>query len=380
MSLPKVIIHCQYVYGLGHLVRALHLAKGLAKHFDVYFLNGGEVVKNFGIDVSIQFIQLPAIYKKEDSTELTSVSGDLSLSECFELRDKILLETVQMVKPDVVITEHFPFGLLFEKEATRLITYAKEANPTSKIVCSVRDVIESTKGGNNDQKTVGILNELYDLILIHGIEKLIPVESSFPLVKSIKTKIVYTGYVIDPVLRNNENRSNTILVSVAGGRVGSELLYAVIKAFELVRTKSNYSLVIFNGAFIDDFIAMSKDNRVRYFNFDRKEFLKQLSQSDISISLGGYNSTMESLYAGNKVIIYNRKFLGSNEEQSIRISTLKNLGLIDMISLEDLEVKSLASKLLSQINRANQERQNSKIDFRGLENTIHQIKQLLDGE
>lgn len=380
MSLPKVIIHCQYVYGLGHLVRALHLAKGLAKHFDVYFLNGGEVVKNFDVDVNIKFIQLPAIYKKEDSTELTSVSDDVSLLECFELRDLMIRETVQMVKPNVVITEHFPFGFLFEKEATKLINYAKETNSNTKIVCSVRDIIESTKGGNNDQKTIGILNKIYDLILIHGDEKLISVEYSFPLVKNIKTKLIYTGYVIDPDLLNNEKRSTNIIVSVAGGRLGSELLDAVIEAFELVKTRSLYKLIVFNGAFNDDFEATSKDNRVRYFNFDRKEFLKQLSQSDVSISLGGYNSTMESLYAGNKVVIYNREFLGSNEEQDIRISTLKNLGLIDVISLEDLEVENLARELTSQVNKEDRERQNSKIDFGGVENTVHQIKQLVDGE
>jgi predicted glycosyltransferase len=380
MSKQKVIIHCQYVYGLGHLVRALHLAKGLAKHFEVYFLNGGEVVKNFEVDSSIKFIQLPSIYKKEDSNKLTSVSADLSLSECFHSRDQIISKTIQKVKPDVVITEHFPFGFLFEKEATKLIGYAKEVNSKSKIVCSVRDVIESTKGGNNDEKTIAILNELYDLILIHGDKKLISVESSFPLVKKIKIKLVYTGYVIDQDLPNDEKRTNNILVSVAGGRVGSELLNAVIEAFEMIKMKSTHNLVVFNGAFNKDFTIELKRDRVTNFNFDRKEFLKQLSQSDVSISLGGYNSTMESLYAGNKVVIYNREFLGSNEEQGIRISTFKNLGLIDVISLEDLEVNKLAKELTTQINKKDKARSSSIINFGGIENTVIQIKELVYGE
>ncbi|MCU4177706.1 glycosyltransferase family protein [Carboxylicivirga sp. N1Y90] len=380
MSLPKVIIHCQYVYGLGHLVRALHLAKGLAKYYNVYFLSGGEVVKNFDVDVSIHFIQLPGIYKKEESTEMTSVSDELSLSKCFELRDQMIRETVRNVKPDVVITEHFPFGFLFEKEAIKLINYAKDANSNTKIVCSVRDVIESTNGGVNDQKTIRTLNELYDLILIHGDPKLISVETSFPLVKEIIIKLVYTGYVIEQSMRYNERKSNNILVSVAGGRVGNELLNAVIEAFEVVKTKSTYNLIVFNGAFNKSFVATSRENRVRYFDFQRREFLRQLSQSKISISLGGYNSTMESLYLGNKVVIYNREFLGSNEEQNIRISTFKSLGLIDVISIEDLEVENLARVLMIQINKEDRERENHMIDFGGVENTVCQIKQLVDGE
>lgn len=379
MSLPKIIIHCQYVYGLGHFVRSLHLAQGLSKYFDVYFLNGGEPVKNFDIDTAIQFIQLPAIYKKEDSTELSSVSEHLTLSKCFELRDEIIFETIQKVKPDVVITEHFPFGFLFKKEATKLIDYAKKSNTKTKIVCSVRDVIESSKGGTNDPDTVNILNKLYDLLIIHGDEKLISMSSSFPLFTKIKTPIVYSGYVIDENLSSSAKRSKNILVSVAGGRVGSELLNAVIKAFELIREKCQHNLVVFNGAFNTEFEDKLLDDRIKYSTFNRYEFLKHLAQSDISISLGGYNSMSESLYAGNKVVIYNREFLGSNEEQDIRISTFKNLGLIDIITLKDLDVEKLALVLLTQINKKDQKDRLSKINFDGVKNTVSQIKQLVNG-
>lgn len=380
MSLPKIIIHCQYVYGLGHLVRALHLAQGLTRYFDVYFLNGGESVKNFKVNKSIHFIQLPAIYKKEDSSELSYVSDELPLSECLELRDQVIFEMIQKVRPDALITEHFPFGFLFEKEATKFIGYAKKVNPNTKIICSVRDVIESSKGGRNDKKTVNILNDLYDLLLIHGDEKLISVASSFPLVTNIKIQIVYTGYVIDRNLNKNERKLKNILVSVAGGRVGSELLNAVIKAFEVIKEKSEHSLIVFNGAFNNNFLEISKDDRIKYFDFNRNEFLKQLAQSDISISLGGYNSMMESLYAGNKVVIYNREFLGSNEEQGIRISTFKNLGLVDVITLKDLEVEKLAVELLAQINKKVKKDKRLKIDFSGVEKTVNQIKRLVDGK
>lgn len=380
MSLPKIMIHCQYVYGLGHFVRALHLAQGLSKYFDIYFLNGGEPVKNFDIHKAIQFIQLPAIYKKEDSTELSSVSEHLTLSKCFELRDEIIFETIQKVKPDVVITEHFPFGFLFKNEAIKLINYAKKSNTKTKIVCSVRDVIESSKGGTNDLETIRILNKLYDLLIIHGDEKLILMSSSFPLFTKIKTPIFYTGYVIDENLNICLKRSRNILVSVAGGRVGSELLNAVINAFQLIKEKCHHNLVVFNGAFNKDFEDILLDDRIMYSTFNRYEFLKQLAKSDISISLGGYNSMSESLYAGNKVVIYNREFLGSNKEQDIRISTFKNLGLIDTITLKDLEVEKLALVLLTHINKKEETDRHSRINFDGVKNTVSQIKQLINGK
>jgi predicted glycosyltransferase len=380
MSLPRIVIHCQYVYGLGHLVRALSLAKGLAKYYDVYFLNGGEAVNNLEADSSINFIQLPAIYKEENRAELSSVSNDLSLTDCFELRDQIIRKNIEVIVPDVVITEHFPFGLLFNKEVVKLIDYAKRANSKSKIVCSVRDVIESLKGGDNDHKTVDILTNLYDLVIIHGTEDLIPIESSFPLAGKIETKIVYTGYVVDPALHVSRKRSDNILVSVGGGRVGSELLDAVVKAFKQIKAESKYKLVVFKGAFDRGREKVLNGDRIEYFSFDRNMFLNQLSISDISISLGGYNSTIESIYAGNKVIIYNRKFLGSNEEQNIRISRFKEAGLISVISLEDMEVSRLSEILASHINNEIEKNINIEVDFKGVDNTISEIKELINAE
>ena len=41
MTRPRLLFHCQHSVGLGHLVRSVHLADGLAQDFDVTLLNGG---------------------------------------------------------------------------------------------------------------------------------------------------------------------------------------------------------------------------------------------------------------------------------------------------------------------------------------------------
>jgi predicted glycosyltransferase len=93
------------------------------------------------------------------------------------------METIQKLKPDVVIT--FPFlGFCCFKIATKLrITLKKKAILNKKLFCSVRDVIESSKGGNNDPDTVNILNKLYDHYLF-TMKKLILMSSSFIYRKS----------------------------------------------------------------------------------------------------------------------------------------------------------------------------------------------------
>lgn len=376
MSLPKVLIHCQYVYGLGHLIRALQLAKGLLSDFDVYFLSGGESVKGLSIESKINFIQLDALYKEEDSSKLSSVDKNLTTDECLSNREKVIHELIQNIRPDVIITEHFPFGFLFEKEVLGLISEAKSVNPSVKIVSSVRDIIETEKGSESDNKTVKVLNQYYDLLLVHGDENVIPLETSFSLSDQVKIRQVRTGYIIDSAIKKQEKKKQTIVVSVAGGRVGRELKDAVINAYNSIKNEINHKLLVFDGAFSSGYDQSGSYNKIVYFKFDRALFLQELAQSDISISLGGYNTTVESLYAANKVLIYNRVFLGDNIEQEIRISSLEKLGLITRLDSEQLEPERLAQIIIDTICTKADHRE-IKVNFDGVISSVQEIRNLI---
>jgi predicted glycosyltransferase len=378
MGLPKLLIHCQYVYGLGHLIRALELAKGLACDFEVYFLSGGEEVEGISIDNDINFIQLDAMYKEEDSNNLSSVDVSITTEECLAKREKIINNLIKGIRPDVVLTEHFPFGFLFEKEVLNLISKAKIANNQVKLVCSVRDIIESKGGSESDKKTVEILNLYYDLLLVHGDEKIIPLKTSFSLINEINIRQISTGYVVDNSLKKYPNRKETIVVSVAGGRVGSDLKSSVIDAFKCIQMKVNHKLLVFDGAFIANVEQRCAGDKIQYFSFNRSVFLKELSQSDVSISLGGYNTTVESLYVGNKVLIYNREFSGQNFEQEIRNSSLAELGFIKSLNAEHLEQNKLACILLEAIN-AQTKPFVCDVSFDGVKISLQEIKQLVNG-
>ena len=378
MGKPKVLIHCQYVYGLGHLIRALQLAKGLVSDFEVNFLSGGEAVEGISIDNKINFIQLDALYKEEDSNKLSSVDGSLTTEECLVNREKVINNLIKDICPDIVLTEHFPFGFLFEKEVLNLIFKARSANNKVKIISSVRDIIESKIGSDSDQKTVAFLNEYYDLLLIHGDENVIPLETSFPLSNEVNIRKISTGYVVDNCLKKNMHRKETIVVSVAGGRVGRELKGAVIDAFKSIQNEVNHKLLVFDGAFSNDIEQRNSDIGIQYFKFDRSVFLKELSQSDISISLGGYNTTVESLYVGNKVLIYNREFLGQNFEQEIRISSLDELGFIKSLEAKHLEQNKLAGILLEAISSQSKSFIDD-VNFEGVKISVQEIKQLING-
>jgi predicted glycosyltransferase len=379
---PKVIIHCQYVYGIGHLVRTVELARGLSKGFQVFIFNGGETVPNFYLPKDVTFIQLPAIYKEENSNSLSPVDSSTSIEECFQDRRIIIKQKTEEIKPDILITEHFPFGLLFENEVTSLISKVKFTNPSSKIISSVRDIIESNGGGENDGYITELINKWYDMVLVHGDENYIHLKHSFSQIDKISVPIFHTGYIVRPIQINTKTEYPIILASVAGGRLGNELLEAVIDSHLLIKEKIKHNLILFSGAFQNDFkeqerkiIELSSED-IKLYCFDSKIYLNYLSKADMVISLGGYNSIIESVSAKKTMLVYQRGFSGGNEEQDLRIKLFEDLGCLKVLKPQDLSIKVLPEMIVNSIKTNRFPKLN--LNLKGVQNSSDLILGLMN--
>ncbi len=350
---PRVLIYCQYVYGIGHYVRAIELARGLCKNFNVFLLSGGETVPNYNLHQELILFQLPAIYKQEDADHLSPVDTSLSLDKCLKARSAIIERLVCQLAPDILITEHFPFGLLFEFEALPLITQIKQCNPKAKIVSSVRDVIESEDGGQEEAHICSLLNQYYDMVLVHSDENIVPFSCSFPLEKKIKIPLLYTGYVVRPIVSQiSKADPPQLLVSIGGGRLGEELLYAVLDAHQAVVKRWQHDLILFTGAFQQDIQTLQACNE-KYPNshvvinpFDQEDYRKVLASASALVCMGGYNSLLEAVTAQLPVLIYNRQFRGSNKEQDLRATLFQQSGLVQTLSPNSLSIDRLASRIV----------------------------------
>jgi predicted glycosyltransferase len=378
---PKIILHCQYVYGIGHFVRAIELARGLSIYFEVYIINGGESVPNFDLPETVKYIQLPAIYKDENSDLLLSVDSSFTIEECFILRKNIIKETVLNVVPDILITEHFPFGLLFENEVIELITEVKKSNPLIKVVSSVRDIVESSGGGEKDEYISNLINKWYDLILVHGDERMADLTFSFSKVAKVAVPIIHTGYIVRQIPnREISDDYPLVLVSVAAGRLGNELLDAIIESHLLIKGKIKHKLVLFSGAFQKDFSSLkervySLDSLdINIHCFDGNKYLKYLSNASLVISLGGYNSIIESISAQKKMLVYQRGFSGVNKEQDLRITLFEKYGSLSILKPEDLNQKSLSNIIVSIIEEIKTTK--VELNFDGIKNSTNALLDL----
>ena len=105
---PSLLLYCQHVLGMGHLVRSLALAESLAARFHVVFLNGGPVPHGVPRPRCIDFIDLPPV-GFDPAGRLVSRDGRRSVERALDLRRELILTTFHRLRPRAVVVGDMPF-------------------------------------------------------------------------------------------------------------------------------------------------------------------------------------------------------------------------------------------------------------------------------
>jgi predicted glycosyltransferase len=390
--MKKILFYCQYLAGMGHLVRSTEIIRSLVKDFEVCLINGGQLIPGFEFPPEARVVHLPAVW--EDSDRLKPVDSSLTIEEVQESRKQKILDVLEKFQPDCIITECFPFSkhkLKFELKP--MLEQAKESDRDITIICSLRDLImtqpmpEAPKV-RRQQRICKLINRYYDLVLFHGDANLLRLEDSFPAVDRLDCDIFYTGYVA-PAVGNlpatpediiSLNRSEpSIVVSVGGGRHGYPLLEAILSASPILKRSLPHKIHCFAGPFMAEAeferlqtIAAEQDNVViRRFT---PRLTQYMQQADLSVSLGGYNTIMNTLQTGVRSLILPSLNEHQADEQSIRAQKLAQLGIIGLLQPQDLEPAILAEKIITHLNA---ETPNNNFNLSGAATTASKLKELL---
>ncbi|MEY4519287.1 MAG: hypothetical protein RLZZ499_1886, partial [Cyanobacteriota bacterium] len=339
--MKKVMFYCQHILGMGHLIRSVEIVRGLIPDFQICFINGGQVIKEFEFPSEIEVVNIPAVKTDSEFTELTPVDDSLTMSELETIRTKMLLDVCDRFQPDILIIELFPFGRRrFSFELIPLMEKAKAMG--TKIVSSVRDIVVTKQDQQrHEEKVCRLINKYFDMLLIHGDPNFVKLNLSFSRIDDLNCPVHYTGYVVQPVpkLQKIDNKP-LILVSVGGGRFGHDLLECVAHTAPILKTKISHHLQVFTGPFCPDNVlqklqAITKEQDNITVNCYTSNLLNYMQQADLSIGMSGYNTTMNILSTGIKAMMM--AFQGNNDkEQETRLKKLDSLGRVKMIQPKDL--------------------------------------------
>jgi predicted glycosyltransferase len=182
-------------------------------------------------------------------------------------------------------------------------------------------------------------------------------------------------------LANLNRKEPKILVSVGGGRLGYELLEATIAASSILRDRLPHHIQIFTGPFMpeEQFItlqqaALNRSNVTlqRYTT----NLLAYMKQADISISLTGYNTTMNILRTGVRSLVVPIGHYDNDKEQLVRTNKLEKLGIVEVIDPSELTPEHLAQRIVSCLKQPSLNGDRHSFDLQGAEKTTLLLKDL----
>jgi predicted glycosyltransferase len=351
---PTLMFYCQHSLGMGHLVRSIALAQGLAKEFRVVLLNGGRIPKQAAIPHAIKLINLPPIGLNENN-ELVSHDRRRTIVRAKELRRHLLLKTSDELQPDVLFIELFPFGRRkFAEELMPLLKAARSSRcHRPLVVCSLRDILVGRDNqAKHDDRAATIANEYFDLILVHSDPAFARLDESFKPNVKLTTPVKYTGFamgVSGSKAAREKNAFRRIVVSAGGGMVGEHLLSTAVKTHELLVQEGPVETEIITGLFLPENarrklreLARGKVGlKVRRFVPDLSALMRT---ADVSISQGGYNTTLDILRANVPALIvpFSR---GQEDEQLKRARKLETLGALRVLAEQDMQPVRLANEI-----------------------------------
>ncbi|MCL7487826.1 MAG: glycosyl transferase [Desulfobulbaceae bacterium] len=356
----KILIYCQHVLGIGHLFRTLEIARSMEDHQVTLVLGGPPAA--LALPEHIRIVQLPGLRMDADFDEVLPVDRDRSLEEVKTERAAMLHSLAGDLRPDIIMIELFPFGRNgFSFELLPLLKDVRNGLlPPAKVVCSLRDIlVEKKDQARFEQRVIDRLNAFFDLLLIHGDPEVIALDATFSRVNDIAVPMVYTGYICEKsapregALLKKQIRllpgEKLIVVSAGGGNVGYHLLDTARRACDLLQFPVR--MQIFTGPYLEpDHFGELKEKTAPGVRVERftDRFPAWLAAADLSISMGGYNTSMSVLASGTPALIHP---FGQNREQRMRTERLATMAAIRLLRETDLSPAVLAENISSMIGR-----------------------------
>ncbi len=348
----KILHYTQYVFGVGHLFRSMAIDRALAP-LTVDLVTGGAGVP-VPMPDNVRHHPMPAIRMDENYASVLAVDGELEAT--WREREALLLDLFRDLEPDVLLIEMFPFGRrVFARELLPLFECNRRRTRPAATLCSVRDIlVEKKDQAKFERRVLEWLNPWFDGVLVHSDPDLIRLDLTFSRVADIACPVWYTGYVAEGSTLPDRAAARkalglppegtVILASAGSGTIIRALLDPIMEASILLSGRLPHKLLMFTGpnAPLEERRRLEERGRahpdatVREFT---PRFPDHVLACDLSVSRGGYNTTMNLLACGARGLMHP---YGHDREQRMRLEALSALGHVGLLEDADLEPARLA--------------------------------------
>jgi predicted glycosyltransferase len=330
----------------------------------VILVTGGPQIET-KLPAHVTVVKLPGLKMDREFKGLYSSDKSVSLHQIKKKRQKKLLAVIQKERPDIFFLELFPFGrqaFRFELDPALEAIRSNRIAPCG-VISSVRDILVEKEKPKHERRALERLNTFFDAVLVHSDPHLITLKETFSRFDEIRIPVIHTGYIAPQPLDNARSRIRKqlgigqddvmIVASAGGGSVGKPVLESAIKAFRDLRIDGTPYLYVFTGPYMaehefNDLRDLIKSKRIRIDKFT-SDFLSYLAAADLSVSMAGYNTTMNILAADVPALVWP---FDANREQRLRAERLADRGALELINDQDLNPGDLAGIIVQALTRA----------------------------
>lgn len=340
----KVMIVVTHLLGTGHLARALTLGRAFRAHGDqVTVVSGGRGVPHFDAQ-GMGLVQLPSVHTQgTDFTNLFTGDGTLADKCYMATRRDLLLETLADFRPDILITELFPFGRrILRTEFINLLKAARAMDVPPLILSSVRDILAPPSKPAKAEFAEQMVADHYDGVFVHSDPDLITLAHSWPVSGDLAPLLHYTGFVAPAPPVSKVAQHGGILVSAGGGDVGDSIFEAALDAA--------YLMPQFDWLFLMGGSDARREGILRRapphveVEAPRPDFRQLLQGALASVSMCGYNTALDVLQTGVPSVMIPFDD-GGEVEQGLRADALSRQDGITVLRQAALSGSALALAL-----------------------------------
>ena len=353
----KILHYTQHVLGIGHLFRSLAIDRALAPD-RVHLVTGGPDV-TLELPANVHHHPMPALAMDSDFKTMHTVEEGADEEEVWRRRQEQLLALFRELAPEVLLIEMFPFGRKrFARELLPVLAANRQRTRPALTLCSVRDIlVEKEDQGKFEKKVLAWLNPSFDGVLVHSDPALIRLDQTFDRVADIACPLYYTGYVAEGSKHSDRAGARQalglaagetlILASAGSGTVGGELLLATVGASIHLARQLPHRLLMFHGPHADpelrhQLFGLAAGHRHIAISDFTPRFVDYVLAADLSVSMAGYNTTMNLLACRTPGLLYPFE---QNREQRMRLSALVAGGYLQLLERAELAAEPLAGRL-----------------------------------
>lgn len=345
-------------YGLGHIRRTMAIARNLVRPgVNILIVTGSPIVGRYTMPKGVDFVRMPGMIKKTNTIYVPhSIKVDPKIA--IAIRKNIISSTAKAFKPDLFIVDKVPSGL--KGEVLPTLKWIKKHLPCTRVVLGLRDILddaESTRADWAKKKFPEILRDLYSEIWVYGEKELYDPIEEYAFPDDIAAKTVFTGYIPRkvPKVRKVKRKHKQVVVTIGGGGDGYSVLDNYLKMLESNGVVDFKTLMI-TGPFLDPERLDELADRARALKVQIKPFVKNLEKrmanSDLIVTMGGYNTLCEILSLKKPALVIPRDT--PRLEQLLRAQVFQGRGLCDYIKWDDVSPEILREKVIGLLDDSSQ--------------------------